>query len=86
MDDFKAQGLLVMMTLIEELNAIYDCCKGFRLKVEIVEYDPNPICLLYYTCSPNGLRHVNRARRSTYTTLFRVRQEKELFAPIYSTR
>jgi hypothetical protein len=34
------------MTLIEELNAIYDYCKGFGLKVEIVEYDPNPIYLV----------------------------------------
>jgi hypothetical protein len=44
---FKAQGLLVM-TLIEELNAIYDYCKGFWLKMETVEYDLNPIYLLYY--------------------------------------
>jgi hypothetical protein len=43
---FKTQGLFVM-TLIEELY-IYDYCKGFRLKVEIVEYDPNPIYLVYY--------------------------------------
>jgi hypothetical protein len=34
--------------LIEELNDIYDYCKGFWLKVEIVEYDPESIYLLYY--------------------------------------
>jgi len=80
---FKAQVLLVMMTLIEELNAIYDFYKGSRLKVEIVEYDPNP---MYYRRSPYGLRRANRARRSTSTTLFRVRQGRELFAPLYSAR
>jgi hypothetical protein len=36
--------------------------------------------------SPNGLRHVKRARRSISTTLFYVRQERELFAPLYSDR
>jgi hypothetical protein len=36
--------------------------------------------------SPNGLRHVKRARRSTSITLFRGRQERELFAPSYSLR
>lgn len=25
-----------MMTLVEEFNAIYDDCKGFRIKVEFV--------------------------------------------------
>jgi hypothetical protein len=44
-----------------------------------------------FTCcttdrSPNGLWHVKRARRSISTTLFRVRQERELFAPLYSLR
>jgi hypothetical protein len=39
-----------------------------------------------FTCcttdrSPNGLRHIKRARRSTSTTLFRVRQEREWFFP-----
>jgi hypothetical protein len=41
---FKTQGLLVM-TLIKESNAIYDYYKGFRLKVEIVEYDLNHVYL-----------------------------------------
>jgi hypothetical protein len=82
---FMAQGLLVM-TLVLELNDIYDCCKGFRLKVKIVEYDLRSIYMLYYGRSPNGLRHANRARRSTSTTLFHVRQKRKLFAPIYSSR
>jgi hypothetical protein len=49
--------------------------------------------LIPYTCctcttdrSPNGLRHVKRARRSISTTLFHVRQERELFAPLYNVR
>jgi hypothetical protein len=74
------------MTLIEELNAIYDYCKRFRLKVEIVKYDPNLITCCTTDRSPNGLRHVKRARRSISTTLFRVHQERELFAPLYSLR
>jgi hypothetical protein len=47
---------------------------------------PKSVYLLYYGRSPNGLRRANRARRSTSTTLFRVSQERELFAPIYSQR
>jgi hypothetical protein len=50
----------------------------------------NMIWILFTCCtidrSPGGLRHVNRARRSTSTTLFRVHQERELFAPLYSAR
>jgi hypothetical protein len=46
--------------------------------------DPNPIYLIYYGRSPDGLRRAIRVRRNTSTTLFRVRQERELFASIYS--
>jgi hypothetical protein len=71
-----------MMTLVEELNAIYDCCKGFRIKVEIIEYDPKSIYLLYYGRSPNGLWYAKRARRSTIQLYF-VSAKKESCLPLY---
>uniref|UniRef100_A0A453IMU7 Uncharacterized protein n=1 Tax=Aegilops tauschii subsp. strangulata TaxID=200361 RepID=A0A453IMU7_AEGTS len=45
----------------------------------------NLIQVLYYRWSPTGLRHADRARGNMTTTLFRVHQERELFAPLYST-
>jgi hypothetical protein len=71
------------MTLIEELNAIYDYCEGFRLKVEIVEYDPKsylPIVLQIGVLTDyNKLNVLDVA----YLQLYFVSAKKESCLPLY---
>jgi hypothetical protein len=75
------------MTLIKELNAIYDYCKGFRLKVEIVEYDPNPIYLVvlqigvitdYGMLTVLGVAHIQLYFMST--------KKESCLPPLYNVR
>jgi hypothetical protein len=81
--DVSRQGLLVM-TLIEELSMTIARDFGSRWILLNMIRIPYACCIT--DRSPNGLRHVKRARCSTSTTLFCVRQERELFAPLYSLR
>ena len=73
------------MTLIEELMLSMIIARDLSQGGVLFYCVPNRIQVLYYRWSPTGLRHANRARRSMTTTLFRVQQERELFAPLYST-
>ena len=66
--------------LIEELNAIYDYCKGFRLKVEIVEYDPKSIYLQIGVLTDYGMLNVLDV---AYLQLYFVSAKKESCLPLY---
>jgi hypothetical protein len=67
------------MTLIEELNAIYDYCKRFWLKVEIVEYNPKSIYQIGVLTDYDMLNVLDVA----HLQLYFVSAKKESFLPLY---
>jgi hypothetical protein len=71
------------MTLIEELNAIYDYWKGFRLNVEIVEYDLKsylPIVLYLGVLTDYGMLNVLDV---AHLHLYFMSGKKESCLPLY---